>query len=181
MRYCGGRWRQPVRHCAQRLAAVHGRCRFRRERDSPLRPGKRPGSRGHHRTADRHVLQHRHLDLCVDRQQPQGIAQQRQGRLIDASSFWQKIAQVPGLKAQELSPAHIEDITRLFGNFEELTRDGVPISRIFNNERSATAPSPSSALSATPAARSCSPPKAKEAKGKPNGRLQPARHRECAP
>ena len=39
-----------------------------------------------------------------------------------------------GSKRKALSPEHIEDITRLFGNFEESTRDGVPISRIFKNE-----------------------------------------------
>ena len=55
-------------------------------------------------------------------------------QLIDASSFWRKMRKTLGSKRKELSPAHIEDITRLFGNFEELTRDGVPISRIFNNE-----------------------------------------------
>jgi type I restriction enzyme M protein len=54
--------------------------------------------------------------------------------LIEASSFWQKMRKSLGSKRKELSPAHIEDITRLFGNFEELTRDGVPISRIFKNE-----------------------------------------------
>ena len=59
-------------------------------------------------------------------------------QLIDASSFWQKMRKSLGSKRKELSPAHIDDITRLFGNFEELTRqvDGnpVPISRIFANE-----------------------------------------------
>ncbi len=55
-------------------------------------------------------------------------------QLIDASSFWQKMRKSLGSKRKELSPEHIEDITRLFGNFEESTRDGVPISRIFNNE-----------------------------------------------
>ena len=39
-----------------------------------------------------------------------------------------------GSKRKEMSQEHIDDITRLFGNFEELTRDGVPISRIFANE-----------------------------------------------
>jgi type I restriction enzyme M protein len=39
-----------------------------------------------------------------------------------------------GSKRKELSPQHIEDITRLFGHFEEATRDSVPISRIFKNE-----------------------------------------------
>ncbi len=59
-------------------------------------------------------------------------------QLIDASSFWQKMRKSLGSKRKELSQEHIDDITRLFGNFEELTRqvDGspVPISRIFKNE-----------------------------------------------
>ena len=55
-------------------------------------------------------------------------------QLIDASSFWQKMHKSLGSKRKELSPEHIEDITRLFGRFEESTRDGVPISRIFRNE-----------------------------------------------
>ncbi|HLG54374.1 MAG TPA: class I SAM-dependent DNA methyltransferase [Vicinamibacterales bacterium] len=55
-------------------------------------------------------------------------------QLIDASSFWQKMRKSLGSKRKELSPAHIDDITRLFGGFEEVTRDGVPIGRIFRNE-----------------------------------------------
>ena len=55
-------------------------------------------------------------------------------QLIDASGFWQKMRKGLGSKRKELSPDHIEDITRLFGHFEEATRDGVPISRIFRNE-----------------------------------------------
>ena len=39
-----------------------------------------------------------------------------------------------GSKRKELGPGHIDDITRIFGAFEEVTRDGVPISRIFKNE-----------------------------------------------
>ena len=62
--------RQPLRHRPQRLAAVHRRRGLGRERDPPLRAGERPG-RGHRRPADRHVLQHRHLHLRLDRQQPQ--------------------------------------------------------------------------------------------------------------
>ncbi len=53
-------------------------------------------------------------------------------QLIDASSFWQKIKSL-GSKRKELSAAHIDDITRLFGEFREETRNGVPISRIFPN------------------------------------------------
>ena len=62
--------------------------------------------------------------------------QARKGKvqLIDASSFWQKMRKSLGSKRKELSAEHIDDITRLFGNFEEATRDGVPISRIFPNE-----------------------------------------------
>jgi type I restriction enzyme M protein len=62
--------------------------------------------------------------------------QARKGKLqlIDASSFWQKMRKSLGSKRKELGPVHIEDMTRLFGSFEELSRDGVPISRIFKNE-----------------------------------------------
>lgn len=55
-------------------------------------------------------------------------------QLIDASSFWQKMRKSLGSKRKELSPAHIEDITQMFGQFHEVTRDGVPISRLFKNE-----------------------------------------------
>ena len=55
-------------------------------------------------------------------------------QLVDASGFWQKMRKSLGSKRKELSPAHIDDITRIFGTFEEVTRDGVPISRIFKNE-----------------------------------------------
>ena len=55
-------------------------------------------------------------------------------QLIDASSFWQKMRKSLGSKRKELSDDNIADITRLFGSFEEATRDGVPISRIFRNE-----------------------------------------------
>ena len=55
-------------------------------------------------------------------------------QLIDASSFWQKMRKTLGSKRKELSPAHIDEITRLFGGFEEASKDGAPISRIFRNE-----------------------------------------------
>jgi type I restriction enzyme M protein len=54
-------------------------------------------------------------------------------QLIDASGFWQKMRKSLGSKRKELSPEHIEEITRLFGDFKEVTKDGVPISRIFAN------------------------------------------------
>ena len=61
---------------------------------------------------------------------------QRKGKvqLIDASSFWQKMRKSLGSKRKELGAEHIEEITRLFGKFKEVTKDGVPISRIFKNE-----------------------------------------------
>jgi type I restriction enzyme M protein len=55
-------------------------------------------------------------------------------QLIDASGFWQKMRKSLGSKRKELSEAHIEDVTRIFGKFKALTRDGVPVSRIFKNE-----------------------------------------------
>lgn len=55
-------------------------------------------------------------------------------QLIDASSFWQKMKKSLGSKRKELSPDHIEEITRLFGEFQESSREGVPISLVFNNE-----------------------------------------------
>lgn len=55
-------------------------------------------------------------------------------QLIDASSFHQKMRKSLGSKRKELSPKHIEEITRLFGEFREESRDGAPISRIFKNE-----------------------------------------------
>ena len=62
--------------------------------------------------------------------------EERKGKvqLIDASSFWQKMRKSLGSKRKELSPEHIDAITRLFGNFEEAEQDGKPISRIFRNE-----------------------------------------------
>ena len=66
---------------------------------------------------------------------------ERKGKLqlIDASGFWQKMRKSLGSKRKELSPEHIAEITRLFGEFKEVRRpdvDGVPvpISLIFPNE-----------------------------------------------
>jgi type I restriction enzyme M protein len=68
---------------------------------------------------------------------------ERKGKLqlIDASGFWQRMRKSLGSKRKELSPEHIEEITRLFCAFKEVRRppeDGkgpnVPISLIFPNE-----------------------------------------------
>ena len=61
----------------------------------------------------------------------------RQGKvqLIDASGMWQKMRKSLGSKRKELSDAHIEHITRLFGDFVDANdADGKPLSRIFDNE-----------------------------------------------
>jgi len=57
-------------------------------------------------------------------------------QLIDASGYWQKMRKSLGSKRKELSDAHIAEITRLFGHFEEASQDNKgkkPISRIFKN------------------------------------------------
>ena len=48
--------------------------------------------------------------------------------------MWQKMRKSLGSKRKEMSAAQIEDVTRIFGDFIEVTRDGKPISRIFPNE-----------------------------------------------
>ncbi|MBX3435686.1 MAG: SAM-dependent DNA methyltransferase [Pirellulales bacterium] len=60
-------------------------------------------------------------------------------QLIDASGMWQKMRKSLGSKRKELSPEHIDRITKLFGDAQEVTdRDAegheVPISRVFRNE-----------------------------------------------
>jgi type I restriction enzyme M protein len=55
-------------------------------------------------------------------------------QLIDASGFWEKMRKSLGSKRKHLSPEHIEEITRIFGGFKKVTKDGKPISRIFKNE-----------------------------------------------
>jgi type I restriction enzyme M protein len=60
-------------------------------------------------------------------------------QLIDASSFWQRMRKSLGDKRKELSPEHIDEITRIFCEFKEVRRpsaDGrvLPISLIFPNQ-----------------------------------------------
>lgn len=55
-------------------------------------------------------------------------------QLIDASGYWQKMRKSLGSKRKELSDAHIDHITQLFGQFVEAQEDGKPISRIFPNQ-----------------------------------------------
>ena len=54
-------------------------------------------------------------------------------QLIDASGMWQKMRKSLGSKRKELADEHIDEITRLFGQFVEAEIDGKPVSRIFRN------------------------------------------------
>ena len=55
-------------------------------------------------------------------------------QLIDASSYWQKMRKSLGSKRKELSPEHIDEITRMFGDCREVKKDGAPISLLLKNE-----------------------------------------------
>jgi type I restriction enzyme M protein len=48
--------------------------------------------------------------------------------------MWRKMRKSLGSKRKELAPAHIDEITKLFGDCVEAERDGAPISRLFRNE-----------------------------------------------
>ena len=54
-------------------------------------------------------------------------------QLIDASGMWQKMRKSLGSKRKELADEHIDEITRLFGQFVEAEIDGKPVSRLFRN------------------------------------------------
>ena len=54
-------------------------------------------------------------------------------QLIDASGMWQKMRKSLGSKRKELSDAHIDEITRLFGAGVEAEFEGKPVSKIFEN------------------------------------------------
>ena len=54
-------------------------------------------------------------------------------QLIDASAFWQKMRKSLGSKRKEMNDVQIAEVTRLFGDFVEVEKDGKPISRIFKN------------------------------------------------
>jgi type I restriction enzyme M protein len=55
-------------------------------------------------------------------------------QLIDGSSFWQKMRKSLGNKRKEMNEKHIDEITKLFGDFVEDSQEGTPISRIFKND-----------------------------------------------
>jgi type I restriction enzyme M protein len=81
-------------------------------------------------------------------------------QLIDGSGFWQKMKKSLGSKRKELSPEHIDEITRLFGNFKKVTK------RVCRSAASSRTPTLAitrsrwNARSAMGRARSCSAPRA---------------------
>ena len=54
--------------------------------------------------------------------------------LIFANIIFGNTLSADGLLGKFFSPEHIEEITRLFGNFKKATKNGLPLSRIFKNE-----------------------------------------------
>lgn len=62
-------------------------------------------------------------------------AEARRGRvqLIDASGMWRKMRRSLGSKRKELAPEHIAEVVRIFGECAEVTRGGVPVSRVVPN------------------------------------------------
>ncbi|PZR18332.1 MAG: restriction endonuclease subunit M [Archangium gephyra] len=55
-------------------------------------------------------------------------------QLIDGGEFFQKMRKSLGSKRKELGQEHIDDLTKLFHDCKNVTRKGVPISRVFKNE-----------------------------------------------
>ena len=55
-------------------------------------------------------------------------------QLIDASAMGRKMRKSLGSKRKELADEDIDEITRLFGYFTAMEKDGRPVSRIFRNQ-----------------------------------------------
>ncbi len=70
----------------------------------------------------------------MDRDKSQTPRRKGKLQLIDASSFYTKTRKSEGSKRRELSNVQIDEITRIFGRCEPLSKDGVPISLIFPKE-----------------------------------------------
>ncbi len=110
----------PVLYRPERFAAVHRRRWFRRKQHSAISVGKRSG-RGHYRAAHGDVLQHRHLaPICGSSRTASPPPRKGKLQLIDACSFWQRMRKSLGDKRKELSPEHIDEITRIFCEFKEV-------------------------------------------------------------
>jgi type I restriction enzyme M protein len=187
------RRRQPHRHRLQRLAAVHRRCRQRREQHPPVDHRKRL-ARGRGRTPRSALLQHRHFHLHLGAHQPQGARRKGKVQLIDARRFFVKMPKSLGNKRNKLGdpadrasePDQIGDITRLFGNFtdgetrtfsEEDPITKQPVDRYGWSARSST--TPTSASTRSPSSARCDSTSRRPRSDRASGdrkRLHQARH-----
>jgi type I restriction enzyme M protein len=82
-------------------------------------------------------------------------------QLIDASGFWQRMRKSLGDKRKELSPEHIDEITRIFCEFKEVRRDGAPYRSSFRMRASVIGRLRSSTPCAMLRARLSSAPRAR--------------------
>ena len=133
-------WRQPVRHRAQWLAAVHRRRGLAARARSAATCWRTTWSRRSSRLPT-DMFYNTGISTyvwIVSNRKP--AARKGKVQLIDASSFWQKMRKSLGSKRKEMSEEQIAEITRLFGDFKEAARFDEaeklarPISRIFKNE-----------------------------------------------
>ncbi len=61
-------------------------------------------------------------------------ARKEKVQLINASNFYRKMHKLLGNKRNELSQKHIEEITKLYGDFETVYQDKEPISKILHTK-----------------------------------------------
>ena len=122
------RW-LPDRDRAVRVAAVLRRRRVRGVRDPPLDHRERLAG-GHRRPARPDVLQHRHLHLRVDPDQPQDPRPGREVVLVDGRDLGTKMRKSLGDKRKELTPEAIAEITRLFAEALEIAGGPEPDPRV---------------------------------------------------
>ena len=157
----GRGWRQPVRHRPQRLAAVHRRRRVAARARSAATCWRTTWSRPS--SACRPTCSTTPASAPTSGSSATASPTHRKGKLqlIDASGFWQKMRKSLGSKRKELSPEHIEEITRLFGDFKEVTQ-GRRAHQPHLQERGLRLPHDHgrAPASATRRARSCSAPRA---------------------
>ena len=122
-------WRLAHRDHHERLAAVHRRCRKRRERDPPLHPGERSA-----RGADRAARSSSsttpgiatYVWVVTNRKTP---ARKGKVQLIDATSFWVPMRKSLGDKRREIPLDRAQDILKILADFKDgdtrvISKDG---------------------------------------------------------